>query len=541
MPEFSAQSLAQWTGGRWTAEPVSPLSGFCFDSRQLKAGQVFVAIRTDRRDGHDFLAGAQESGAGAAIVATPNPAVALPQLVVADPVRAFQAIAREHRRAFRGPVVGISGSAGKTSTKELLALLLGGAERGAPAPEGRVPYGAVPSLPRFTTETSAAQAASFASGGSLTGRVLATEGNLNNHLGVPLTLTRLDPGAHDFAVVEAGISAPGEMDPLAAMIEPDVTLITLIAPAHTEELGGLDGVANEKAKLAAATRAAGVALFGRDTARYGAFRDLAVRAMVIERADAVRPANPPSDTVYYTLTQREDQTAVAIAYGAPPPRVFTFRRVTDGMAENAVLAICAALWLGMTPELIQSRLAVWRPARLRGEVRHENGRLIYVDCYNANPASMTDALSAFEAIALPEQPRLYILGCMEELGAESPLYHRALGKALELRPEDRVYCVGDFAAEIRAGAIEGRSTADQISIASAGPELARLVAEWRGAVFVKGSRKYQLEKVLAPSSPNPGDASPHEFPCFHTTQNSRTPSVRCGCCGITRCARRWRR
>ncbi|MEY4938740.1 MAG: hypothetical protein RIQ93_475, partial [Verrucomicrobiota bacterium] len=163
MPAFSPDTLARWTGGRWTARPVSPLTGFTADTRELKTGQVFVAIKTDRRDGHDFLAAAMAAGASAAIVATPDPDVALPQLCVSDPLGAFQAIAREHRRSFAAPVVAISGSAGKTSTKDLLALLLGGEAGG----------------------------------------VLATAGNLNNHLGVPLTLTRLDPTAHHFAVIEA--------------------------------------------------------------------------------------------------------------------------------------------------------------------------------------------------------------------------------------------------------------------------------------------------------------------------------------------------
>src|SRR4051794_38731646 len=108
MPEFPAQLLAQWTGGRWTAQPSAVMTGFCVDSRLLRPGQVFVAIKTDKRDGHDFLPAAQNARASAAVVATPNPKLALPQLVVRDPLAAFHAIAREHRRAFRGKVIGIS-------------------------------------------------------------------------------------------------------------------------------------------------------------------------------------------------------------------------------------------------------------------------------------------------------------------------------------------------------------------------------------------------------------------------------------------------
>lgn len=460
MPAFTPAQLARWTGGHWTTEPVTELAGFGVDSRQIRAGEIFVALKTSQRDGHDFLGAALASGAAAALVAQANPAVPLPQLVVADPQAAFQAIAREHRRAFRGPVVGISGSAGKTSTKDLVELLLGGASGG----------------------------------------VLATAGNLNNHLGVPLTLTRLDPDRHSFAVIEAGISAPGEMKPLADMIEPDVSLITLVAAAHTEALDGLEGVAREKAVLPAATRPSGVAIFGRDTANFGAFRDLHVRSMVVERADVIRPTEPPKDKVYFTITHRGEQTAISLAYGPPPPLIFTMRRVSEGMAQNAVLAICAALWLGVQRDSIQTRLATWQPAAWRGEIRREDRRLLYLDCYNANPASMLDALEAFTAISPADEPRLYVLGGMEELGADAAAQHRALGRAVRLQEDDRLLVIGPHAPEVCAGVLDQGNFSLQLQILSSLDPAVAAVAEWRGAVFVKGSRRYQLEKVLGPQA-----------------------------------------
>ena len=462
---FTPDQLASWTGGRWTAQPVLPLAGFGVDTRQLGAGQIFVALKTDRRDGHDFLSAADAAGASAALVAVPNAALALPQLVVADPLAAFQIIAHEHRRAFRGPVVGISGSAGKTSTKNLLALLLGGEACG----------------------------------------VLATEGNLNNHLGVPLTLTRLDPAVHRFAVIEAGISAPGEMMTLARMIAPDVALITLVAPAHTQELGGIEGVAREKAVLPAAVGPAGVAIFPKQAAEFTAFRELGVNKMIIELAEVIRPASPPKDKVYFALSQRGESTGVSLAFGSAHPIGFTFRRVSDGMAQNAVLAICAALWLGVSREEIQARLAHWTPAKWRGEIRHEDGKLLYLDCYNANPASMADALVTFESLAPVEEPRLYVLGCMEELGPDAPAYHRALGRSLRLRSVDRVLVIGTNAAEVHRGVLERDEFSNHVRVVDSIDPIAASLAEWRGAVFVKGSRRYQLEKALGaqPSHPLP--------------------------------------
>ncbi len=462
MPAFDPIGLAGWTSGRWTTLPAAALGGFSIDSRTVRAGEVFVALKTTVRDGHDFLAAAASAGAAAALVAVADPTLALPQLVVADPLLAFQTIAREHRRTFTGPVIGITGSAGKTSTKNLLALLLGGtADPGSP--------------------------------------VLATAGNLNNFLGVPLTLTRLDPATHRFAVIEAGISVPGDMSPLAEMIEPDLALTTLIGPAHIKELGSIEGVAREKSRLSAAVRPTGVAIFPTQCAGYGPFRELGVRQMIIEPAEVIRPVAPPKDRVYFATTQRGETTAIALAYGEPPPLTFTLCRVTDGMAQNAVIAICAALWLGVSREDIQARLDVYAPAPMRGEWRHTAENQFYLDCYNANPASMHDALATFCAVAPSETPRLFVLGGMEELGADAAAYHRTLGQALVLRPGDQIVTIGDHAAELRFGALEKGNPAAAITVAVDTQEIAARIGRFRGAVFVKGSRRYQLERALPPT------------------------------------------
>jgi UDP-N-acetylmuramoyl-tripeptide--D-alanyl-D-alanine ligase len=459
MPTFLPAQLAQWTGGRWTAEPAVPLAAFSFDTRRMRRGDVFVALKTAQRDGHDFLGDARAAGAAAALVAAARPEVDLPQLVVPDPLGALQAIAREHRRNFRGPVVAVTGSAGKTSTKDLLALLLGGEAGG----------------------------------------VLATEGNLNNHIGVPLTLTRLDPARHRFAVVEAGISAPGEMAPLAAMIAPDLTIVTLVAAAHTHELGGLDGVAREKAVLSASTRPGGVAIFPRSVAEHAAFALPGVTTQVVDRIEAGAAAGNST----FSVLQHGDETVVRT--GAGEGIEYFLRRVTDGMAQNAALAILAALRLGITPADIQVRLRQWQPGKLRGEIRREAGRLLYLDCYNANPASMADALAAFVAVAPVAEPRLYVIGCMEELGPEAADLHRALGRHLTLRPADRLFITGTNGAAVAAGVLDQGDFSDQIRIVSSLEPVAAAVAAWRGAVFVKGSRRYQLEKILEapPASPLP--------------------------------------
>lgn len=466
MISFNATQLEEWTGGRWTTTPVASLTGFTMDTRQLCAGQIFIALKTVHRDGHEFLEVARMAGASAAIVSTESPDVELPQLVVPDPLTAFQAIARNHRQNFKGPVIGISGSVGKTSTKDLLAALLGGEEAG----------------------------------------VLATRGNLNNHLGVPLTLTKLDADQHKFAVIEAGISGPGEMAPLASMIEPDLAIITLVAPAHIEELGSLEGVASEKAILPKALRDEGVAVYPEQCETFEAFREAQVSRIVVERADAIRPEEAPTDRVFYTITHREDETVIAIAYGQPPPLVFTLRRISDGMAQNAVLAICAALRIGVAFNLVRDRIRKWSPANLRGELRQIDDKQVYADCYNANPVSMKDALELFRATTSDQQPRLFVLGGMEELGAESARYHHEVGQSLETGPADIIYLIGDHAAAMRTGALEAGSSEEQIIVVEDAAELRAAFNVFSGPVFLKGSRRYRLETLLPKPQPETAHA-----------------------------------
>ena len=365
MAAFDPDSLARWADGRWTAAPAAPVLGFSADTRRLAPGQMFVALKTEKRDGHAFVAAAQGAGACAALVGAPVSGASIPQLVVGDPLAALQAIARRHRLAFHGPVVGITGSAGKTSTKDLLAILLGGADGGDLAASGaRSP-------------------------------VLATRENLNNQIGVPLTLTRLDPAVHSFAVIEAGISAPGEMTALARTIEPDIALITLVAPAHLRDLGTLEAVAREKAALAARVRRGGVVLFPASCAQFGAFRALRAPAIVLGRDDD--QSNGAS--VVFSVSHQEGSTELVLRGPGSAAERFVLPRVSDGMAQNAALALHAALRLGVRSATLQGRLPLWKPAPLRGEIRRGNGGLVYLDCYNANPASMADALAAFDRIA----------------------------------------------------------------------------------------------------------------------------------------------
>ncbi len=469
MPTFAAEKLATWTGGTWSPYPATAVTGFNQDTRTLQAGQVFVALKTEKRDGHDYLGEARARGAAAALVGHAVAGESLPQLVVADPLAAFQSIAREHRREFHGTVIGVTGSVGKTSTKDLLAALLGGA--------GTVPDG------REQSQT-----------GPTGGQVLATNGNLNNHLGVPLTLTRLDPARHRFAVVEAGINSPGEMTSLAAMIEPDHALVTLVAPAHLERLGSIEQVAAEKATMPAFVRRGGLQVFPVSCWRHEEFQLLANPLVLVPENEGMTRVT--GRTVKFNVFHRPERTELRL----DGRRTFILRRVSSGMAQNAALALALAAELGVADATLQQRLETWTPSKWRGEFRQNGAATVYCDFYNANPASMADAIDAFNGAVRPELPRWYVIGCMEELGPDSGEYHRQFGRTLLLRPGDHLWVIGSQAAALREGLLENGNDPEQVGVITDLAPVRERLAGFAGAVFLKGSRRYQLETVLDPQS-----------------------------------------
>lgn len=450
MLEFDPQELAEWSDGRWERRPGDPVRGFAFDSRLIGAGELFVCLKTEQRDGHDFLAQAMAAGAAGAIVDRVRPDFGLPQLVVADPLQALWAMATRHRRNFPGPVVAITGSCGKTSTKEVLALLLG----------GKAP-------------------------------VHATAKNLNNLLGVPLTLLGLDPKRHWSAVVEAGINQLGEMAKLAAMIQPSHTLVTVIAPAHLEKLGDLAGVAKEKAVLAQAVPHSGAVVFPASCLLFEPFHEFAAAAFTIGvEASGVNP------DVSYRLEQTPESTVLHID-SLGTRQIFTLRKASAGMVSNAVLAIEMARILGVSDPEIQERLPRWRPAPHRGEVVEHGSTRFYLDCYNSNPAAMEDSLEFFNELAADADRRLYVLGCMGELGAESSGYHRDLGRGIRLGAGDRIFITGgDEVEALREGLLAAGNAPEQIRVFAEIGEIEDEIIASGAFVFVKGSRVYALEKLV---------------------------------------------
>ena len=446
MPTFSSADLATWAEGRWTGSPRAALTGFGTDTRALRAGDVFVAVRTERRDGHDFLDAARSQGAACALVGRPV-ADDLPQLVVDDPLVALRRVAARWRAQFPGRVIGVTGSVGKTSTKEMLAALLGSA-------------------------------------------AFVTEANLNNLIGVPLMLLRVEPGLHRFAVIEAGMSLPGELGVSAGVIRPDVAIVTNVAPVHLEGVGSLAGIAREKATLVAALAPGGQAVIPAALLAWPEFAVHAARCVAVQFEGEDAPAVAPARLVRASfLVDARGQRSLVL-----DGEVFPLAPISDGLARNAALAVVAALAVGRPAAELAVATAKWLPPAGRGSVHVEGERTFYVDCYNASPASLLDSARAFDRLSRASAaPRLFVLGGMAELGPTSAQLHRDCGAQLPLRSGDHVVAFGGESAALLQGvALPGV----ELSVAASVEDAAAHVAAHRGFVFLKGSRSFALERCL---------------------------------------------
>lgn len=444
MPSFDPNALATWSSGRWHGPAPASVGGFGNDTRALGAGEAFVALRTARRDGHDFLGDARARGASCALVSrlVSDP---LPQLVVDDTLRGLQRIASAWRSSLRLPVIGVTGSVGKTSAKEMLRAALGP-------------------------------------------RAHATAANLNNTLGVPLALLQTDPVLHVAAVIEAGMSEPGELGVSARVLRPDVAVVTNVRPVHLAGLGTLAAIAREKAELVRALAPEGEAFLLAETLRHEPFAELAASCVALCREEEPGPAGARR-LARFRLEPVSGGWVLAVSDPALGELSVALGPVSRGQATNAALVALAAVRAGAKPSAVAAALAGWRPLPGRGSVHWVDNRPLYVDCYNASPASLADAAEAF--VRQTAGPRLFVLGGMAELGADSPRLHREAGAALPLGPGDAVIGFGGDAPAL-AAACGGRSAADLA-------EIADLIQAHRGPVLIKGSRAHALERALPPA------------------------------------------
>jgi UDP-N-acetylmuramoyl-tripeptide--D-alanyl-D-alanine ligase len=453
MRPCTLEEIARLSGGRLVkGNPALTVDRLHTDTRTLASGDCFVALRGDRFDGHAFVREVKNRGAVAALVSNrviPDLPEDLGLVEVPDTLEALQHFAANHRKRLPVRTIGVTGSSGKTSTKELIASVL---------------------RTRFKTK--------------------ATEGNLNNHIGVPLTLIRLDED-DEFGVIEMGMNHPGEIAPLAKITAPEIGVISSIGPAHIEFFAGQAAIAEEKAALIAALPASGVAILNGDDewSRKIAHRTAARVVWIGDQPDAAWRAEDLQvigDGLSFRLRHGADSVTV---------RLPVMNRV---MVGNALLAAAVGGECGLGLDEIARGLEAVKLPGARMQVVNAHGVSIINDAYNANPASMKAALTALKEFPGARR-RLAVLGSMGELGQHAVDLHWAVGEFAARQDIDFLIVAGPNAEAYRVGALAGGMNVGQVAAVFDAGEAATVLRERMregDAVLVKGSHFMGLERLV---------------------------------------------
>ena len=455
--KLSLDQIAHWVSGTLHVPrqdaPAHAATGYSIDSRTLNPGDLFFAVRGERFDGHDFVVAALERGASAAVVAK-NKVLELPEharqstlLIVEEPLIALQTLAAAVRRHWGKRVIGVTGSAGKTTTKEAIATVL---------------------------------AAKF--------RILKSQGNLNNGFGLPLQLLRLEP-EHEMAVIEMGMSNPGEIAALAHIAAPNWGVVTNVGNAHAENFpDGIVGVARAKYELVAGLPADGVAFLNCDDAYVSQFgRDFRGRSIYFGkgpcadlRAESVDELGAEGLRIQARAGKREAQVCL--------------RLLGQHNVANALAAIAVGVEAGIPLEDCATALASLEPGDKRGQTLHLRGATIINDSYNSNPEALKAMIQTL--MSMPGQRHILIAGEMLELGREAASLHASCGETAASAGVDIVLGVRGNASHIVEAAKQMGTEAIFVETPElAGAWLKRNLRE-KDVVLLKASRGVRLEKAL---------------------------------------------
>ena len=442
--------IAQWSGGRLAAsDPAATVTAICTDSRTLKAGDLYLALRGETFDGHAFVGEAAKRGATGAVVShVPEGLPAdFATIVVPDTLHALQQIAAGYRRTQPAQIVCITGSNGKTSTKDLTTAVL---------------------RERF--------------------QVTRTEGNLNNHIGLPLSMLRLR-AADRVGIFEIGMNHPGEIAPLAALAQPDVAIITNIGLAHIEYMGSREAIAQEKGMLAEALPPSGTVILNADdefSPSLAARTKADVLRCGLGDAADIRATDLKQD--FSGMKFRLHSLGRCVEAQLPAPGVH--------MVRNALLAVGAGHVFGMSLEDCAAGLANLQLTKGRLEQKVVHGIQVLDDSYNANPDSMKAALLTLAQMSTNGR-RIAVFGRMAELGAETEWGHRSVGQCASDLGLDCVITIGEDAALIAEEAWRGGVA--KVVKADTPDEAVQALRDFAHAgdlVLIKGSRSAKMERIV---------------------------------------------
>jgi UDP-N-acetylmuramoyl-tripeptide--D-alanyl-D-alanine ligase len=459
--DYAASDVAQLVGGCLErGDGGARMTHAVIDSRKARPGALFFALPGERSDGHDHVLGAARAGACGAVVSRPLADSDVASLGdtfalirVPHTLAALSALAAHHRRTMPARVVGVTGSAGKTTTKDMIAAVLGAGKS-----------------------------------------VLATEGNMNNEIGLPLTLLKLEIG-HEVAVAEMAMRAIGEISALAAVARPDVGVVINVGPAHIGELGSIENIAAAKAELVQALPPDGVAVLNGDDPRVKAMAAQAGCRVVLFGLD------PGCDVRATDVSESADSTCFHLLIEGKRAGQMKYRVPVPGMHNvmNALAALAVGHSLGLSFDEMWGGLGRFAPSAMRMHfIDMADGVTIVDDSYNANPVSMRCAIDAVLQSAAG-RPVVAVLGDMLELGAESASYHRDVGRYAARRGISALVAMGPMAGQVASGAIDAgmqsASVASCLEPAEAAA-LAEAMAKPGSVILVKGSRGMQMERVV---------------------------------------------
>jgi UDP-N-acetylmuramoyl-tripeptide--D-alanyl-D-alanine ligase len=448
--KLSLNRVAEFTQGSGKFEAAAIAEGYSIDTRTLRPGELFFAIKGERLDGHDYVEAALQAGAVAAVIERNQLARYADKsglIAVADSTVALQQLGAAARRLWGKKLIAVTGSAGKTTTKECIAHVLG---------------------VRF--------------------QVLKSLGNLNNHFGLPLQLLRLEP-QHEIAVIEMGMSHPGEITTLAKIAAPDEGVVTNIGLAHLESFGTQAGIARAKYELIESLSAGGHAFLNADDPYASQFgRDFRGKVTLygIEHPCDYRAE---SLALRGVLGSEFDVVGPGFREHAMVPLIGRHNVL------NALVAVAVAAEHGVSPSDAVARLASLSAGDKRGEVREVLGAILINDCYNSNPQALDSMVAALAQT--PAERRIVIAGEMLELGPSAPELHRECGRRMALNKADYVVGVRGNGELIAEGAASSGVAAEFVETPEqAGEWLARNLRPG-DAVLLKASRGVGLERALA--------------------------------------------
>ena len=440
--------IAEFVGSKGECDQEAVAMGYSIDSRTLNPGDLFIAISGEHFDGHNYVQAALEKGAVGAIVEAGKQVAGGPLrlLKVDDTLKALQLLGAAARRLWGKPLLAVTGSAGKTTTKEILAHIL---------------------ATRF--------------------RVMKSSGNLNNHIGLPLQLLKLE-AEHDLGVVEMGMNHAGEIRALGALAHHDLAVVTTVAPVHLEFFGSLAEIARAKYEIIETLPSGGVAVLNADDEYVCQFgRDFKGKVVTF---GIKRSADVSAQKVKLNGAEGSTFELVVGSVGEP----VTFPLVGEHNIYNSLAASAAAMERGISPSQAAAALSSIAPPDKRGQVLHLHGATIINDCYNSNPRAleaMIDTLASMKA-----DRRILVVGEMLELGPTAEVLHRECGKHAAEKKIDVVIGVRGMARAVAEAACGSGTQAQFVETPEqAGEWLARNLRPG-DAVLLKASRGVKLERAL---------------------------------------------